>query len=382
MTSSNFAWNHIVALTRRYYRLYHKGVSTGQMQKHMAKLAKHNTFWSKLGSQSMQELCQRYQTALDRHFKLHAGFPRPKKKFIGGSVVYKQGVGYTLGVNPNNPKQGLLTINKLGKNHVFKYKRTVEYGDIRRIMIKRDTDNKLYLIVTSMDFILPYKRDDNRSIGMDFGMKTFLTCSDGEKIDIPDYHKQSLRESSAADRSYWLKRNAKVYGTSFKRAKRKMQRIKRKVADRRADFHWKLAHKLCKQNAVICMETLNIKAMQKHKRWGRKISSLGFSEFVRKLEVVAQKYGTEIRKIDRFAATSQLCSVCGYKYSGTKELSVRKWKCPVCGTMHDRDVNAAVNILNIGLGNIKTEHGEDVPRGGRDSKPSVSVDADAVSQNG
>jgi putative transposase len=200
---------------------------------------------------------------------------------------------------------------------------------------------------------------------MDFGMKHFLTLSDGTTIDIPDYHRQALAESSKADRTYSVRRRSGVYGSSFRRAKKAKSKAHRKVADRRSDFHWKLAHELCRRYRFIAIEDLNLNAMKK--LWGRKISSLGFSEFVEKLKCVAVKYGTEVVEIDRWYASSQTCSECGYKYGGTKDLNVREWDCPCCGAHHDRDVNAAKNILERGV----KEYGEDVPHGGSGSKTSV-----------
>ena len=157
-----------------------------------------------------------------------------------------------------------------------------------------------------------------------------------------------------------------MYGSSFKRAKKHKQKVHRKVANQRSEFHWKLAHELCRKYKFIGIEDLNVKGMQRHKNWGRKVSSLGYGEFVQKLFVVAEKYGTIIEKIDRYAPSSQLCSVCGYKYTGTKDLNVREWVCPECGTVHDRDVNAARNILRIA---IERYTGEGVPLTGSGNKP-------------
>ena len=158
---------------------------------------------------------------------------------------------------------------------------------------------------------------------MDFGMKTFLTLSDGSSVAIPDYHKQSLKSIKAADRSYSLKRNAQVYGSSFRRAKKAKAKAHRKAANQRSDFHWKLAHELCRKYSFIAIEDLNLKGMQMHRNWGRKVSSLGYGEFVQKLLVVAEKYGTVVEKISRWEASSQTCSECGHVWKGTKDLSVR-----------------------------------------------------------
>lgn len=362
VTSTNFVWNHVVQLARRYYKLYHKSVTPAQLQKHMLKLYKKDQFWCKLHTHSMQAICQKYAETLNNHFTLGRGFPREHKKHTGGSVLFKGTGGYRL---YENSKHGVLVVNKLGKNRKFKFKVTRPWGDIKNITVKRDNDGCLYLVVCCNVPEQHREREDSGSIGMDFGLKTFLTLSDGSSVDIPDYHKQALGETKAADRSYSLKRNAKVYGTSFKRAKKRKQKTHRKVADKRSDFHWKLAHELCKKNKFIAIEDLNIDGMKRYGHWGRKVSSLGYGEFIQKLLVVAEKYGTIVQKIDRWSPSSQVCSECGYRWSGTKDLKVREWVCPECGCVHDRDVNAAKNILRLG---IERYTGEDVPLAGSGSK--------------
>jgi len=354
VTSANFVWNHIVTLSRRYYRMYKKSLSPARIKKHMVKIYRNQPYWSKFHTHSLQEICERYENALNQAIKKKRGFPKAHKPHNNGSVLFKGSGGYKL---YDNGKHGILVVNKLGRNWRFKFKVTRPWGDVKNIIIKRDCDGCLYLTVCCDVPERRLERENEGPIGMDFGMKTFLTLSNGERIDIPDYHKQSLKETRKADSSYSNKLNAKVYGTSFRRAKKARQKAHRKVTNRRSDFHWKLAHQLCKRFSFIAIEDLNIKGMQRHKRWGRKISSLGYSEFVKKLEVVALKYGTEVKKIGRYEASSQTCSECGHKDSVTKDLKVREWTCPECGAVHDRDVNAAKNILRFGVAENTTGKG-------------------------
>ena len=239
------------------------------------------------------------------------------------------------------------------------------WGDVKNITVKRDSDGCLYLVVCCIVPEEHREREESGSIGMDFGMKTFLTLSDGNSVGIPDYHKEALKETKKADRSFSHKYNAKVYGSSYKRAKKARQKAHRKVADKRSDFHWKLAHELCRKYNLIAIEGLNLKGMQMHRNWGRKVSSLGFGEFVQKLMVVAEKYSTVVEKISRWEASSQTCSECGYVFKGMKDLSVMEWVCPQCGCVHDRDINAARNILRVA---IEKYTGEDVPQAGSGSK--------------
>ena len=358
ITSSNFAWNHVVELARRYYSIYHKSLSSNRLQKHMAKLRNRNEFWKKLGSQTMQAICQKYSDALNMHFKKGRGFPRPHKKFGTGSILFKQGVGYSLYVGElrKGSTIGVLVINALGKNKKFKFKVIRPWGKIKTISIMRDTDNCLYLIVTCDVEVKPYEpKEDEGPIGVDFGLKCFLTLSDGTKKTMPDFNKKQKKKVSKADRSYSFKKKAAKYGTNFKRAKKAKTKAHRKEANQRSDFHWKLGHELCKYHRFIAIEDLNLEGMKRI--WGRKVSNLAYGEFVQKLMIVAEKYGTEVVKVGRFFASSQTCNECGYVNKVVKDLKVREWVCPCCGVVHDRDVNAAKNILSSGLSQKKSNVG-------------------------
>ena len=377
VTSSNFAWNHIVALSRRYYKLYGKGVGLAKLLKHMAKLRKKDEFWSKLGSQTMQAICQKYADAVHQHFVNKRGFPKPHKRFGVGSIVFKQGVGYTIGVgeNKNGKEIGALVINALGKDKIFKFKVTRPWGDIRTLRVIRDTDGCLYAVIAcNVDVERLEPKEDKGPIGLDFGLKVFLTTSNGDKVQMPDFNKINKDRVSKVDRCYSLKKKAAKYGTNFRRAKKAKSKLHRKEVNQRSDFHWKLAHELCRSHKFIAVEDFSMDGMKR--LWGRKVSNLAFGEFVQKLTVVAQKYGTVVMKVDRWFASSQTCSECGYVNKGTKDLEVREWVCPNCGVVHDRDFNAAKNILSYALSQSNTGRalpvsGEVVNRSGNELSTTV-----------
>ena len=337
VTTSICVWNHIVALYRRYYKLYKKNPSCYQMQKHIAKLAKNNPQWSMMGSQSLQEICQRVDATYKMFFK-KIGRGRPNFHCIhkAGSFMFKGKVGYSLNGNE-------ITINKLG--HSYKFKLTRQYGTIKNVHIKRDNKGYLWLIITTDVEPKQYERLGNASIGIDFGLKHFITTSDGMVIDSPETHKKSLKQLKKLSRNLSLKKNG---SNSKKRAKKQLAKLHDKITNQRTDFQWKLAHELCKHNSHIGVEDLNLKGMQR--MWGRKVSDLSYGEFIIKLLYIAKKYNTKVVKINRFEATSQICHCCGVRNTNTKDLKVRNWACPHCGVEHDRDVNAAINILKISEG--------------------------------
>ena len=133
-----------------------------------------------------------------------------------------------------------------------------------------------------------------------------------------------------------------------------MAKLHRRIADQRRDWHFKLAHELCDQADVLCFEDLNLRGMVA--LWGRKVSDLGFGQFIGVLEWVAQKRGVRVVKIDRFYPSTKTCSACGSV--SDFGLEVRRWRCASCGTEHDRDHNAALNILregasSLGVGDVR-----------------------------
>lgn len=183
-------------------------------------------------------------------------------------------------------------------------------------------------------------------VGVDLGIKDLAITSDGTKYDNNKYLYNSEKRLKHLQRS--LSRKSKGSNNRNK-ARIKVARLHERIVNQRKDAMHKLTAELVRDYDVICIENLNVKGMMKNHHLAKSVADVSFTEFRRQLEYKSAWYGKTVIAIDRFYPSSQLCSCCGYKNADTKNLLVRSWTCPKCHTMHDRDVNAAKNILNEGL---------------------------------
>lgn len=191
--------------------------------------------------------------------------------------------------------------------------------------------------------IEPLPNTDN-SVGIDLGLNHFAILSTGEKIDNPRYHKKLLKRIQKANRK--LSKCQK--GSNRKeRAKLKLAKLHAKVKDSRTDFLHKLTTRLVRENQAIAIEDLNVSGMIRNRKLARAISDAGWYKFRQLLTAKCDKYSRQLAVIDRWEATSQKCSSCGF-HGAKKELNVREWECLNCGTKHDRDINASNNIKLAG----------------------------------
>lgn len=338
INTSCWVWNHCIALQKRYYKLYKKYISVNRLQKHIAKLRNRNAAWKVLNSQTVQELCQRVDISYQRFFKrLSKRPPKFKKAKNFKSFVLKQS-GWSISGNA-------ITINKI----TYKFSKSRFYGNIKRVVVKRDSIGDVYIFLMCDMKSVKYKREGDSSVGLDFGLKTYLTYSDGKEKESPLFFKQHQKELKKASQSLSKKQNG---SNNRKKAKVGVAKIHKNIANKRSNFQWKLAHELCKRYSFIAIEDLNIDAMKR--LWGKKVSDLSFSDFVIKLKHVAEKYNTVIQEIGKFYPSSKLCG-CG---SVNKELTLkdRIWTCPSCGAKNQRDLLAANNILSEGIRLYRTKH--------------------------
>ena len=338
---------HLLLLQRRYYRIYSKYASLSRILKHITKLKRRTKpHWNQLPSQMIQDVAIRidlgYQAFFDNiedrklgKTKRKVGRPKIKPNHKYKSITFTQ-AGFKIAGNR-------LRINCIDKSFTF-WKHRQWTGTIKKITLKRDNVGDYYLYLICEDYTLSKKLPlTGNEAGADFGSKTFLTLSDGIKIESPEFYKQSLNAIRSANKT--LSRKAYLSKGWF-RAKRHLCRVHKDIANRRRDWFFKLALRLVRKYDKIAIETLNLEGMKK--LWGRKVSDIAFGEFSLILQWTCAKYGKVFAKAGKWQPTTKACHVCQHKNESIT-LSDRHWTCLSCSTSHDRDINAAINILQAGV---------------------------------
>ena len=332
INASGSIYNHCIALHKRYYRMFGKHLNQYRLMKHIAKLRKRIKYWQQVGSQAVQDICQRIEKAYQLFFKNNKKGTRPpnfKKTRKYKSFTLKQ-AGYKL-LGSNRIKIGKLSY-KITLSREIK-------GKIKTLTVKRNSLGELFILVVT-DFVdESFGVVTGKIAGFDFGLKTFLTVSDGTEIESPLFFNKFRSLLRKANKNLSSKKKG---SNNWHKAKKHLARVHEFISNKRKDWFWKLSHELTNKYDVLIFEDLNLKAMQR--LWGRKISDLSFANFLEILICVADNKGKTVHFVDRFYPSSKTCSCCGYI---NKELSLkdREWDCPSCNTKDiPRDLNAAVNL--------------------------------------
>lgn len=342
-----YVYNYYLDKRINAYKNCGKSLSYNECSKDLTSLKKELEWLKEPDKFSLQSSLKNLDEAYKRFFNNLGRFPKFKSK-------NNKKDSYTTKFTNNNIEicENHIKLPKLGK---VKYRdNSIIKGRILNVTVLKTKTGKYFAAITYEKEEKPLEKIGS-SIGIDLGLKDFCIFSTGEKKSNPKYYaslqNKLIREQRKLSRMQRLAldKNRKLEDCkNYQKQKLKVARVHEKIANKRCDFLNKLTSNIVKNHDIICLENLNVKGMLKNKKLAKSISDVSWYEFIRQLTYKVKWYGKELVIIDRWFPSSKTCHVCGYKKEDL-QLKDRSWVCPICKTSHDRDINAAINILNEGL---------------------------------
>lgn len=339
-----FIYNQTLAYRKETYEKEKKTVSRIDCNNYCNRELKKTYEWLKeVDKFALTNAIYHMYFAYQKFFKEYSGYPKFKSKHDNHKSY---STNFTNGNITVDFENGKIKLPKL-KELKAKLHRSFS-GQIKSATLSQVPSGKYYvsLLVETEHTVIP--KEDGQ-VGLDLGIKDLCITSDGRKYDNPKTLAKQERKLKKLQRqlAHKEKRSNNYYKT-----RKQIALCHEKIRNTRKDYLHKISHEIISENQVIVTENLQIKNMVKNHHLAKSISDVSWYELTRQLMYKAEWNGRRYIKIDRFYASSQLCFACGYQNAETKNLSVREWTCPVCGAKHDRDVNAAKNILAEGLRQI------------------------------
>lgn len=369
--NARFVHNNYLHERKEYYNLYKKTLTISQYQKdYLPKLKEERDYLKTSDKFVYENACRNVDNAYNRFFKGEAGFPK--------YASYNKPNGNSFTTNYTNNNIELKMIDRMP------YVKLPKLGYIRFVLPKGKTladiqphgtsikaatvtrSNTIYRISIRMEAVIDkpvfstvIHKDDIMSVDLglkDFGV--FGNLKESDAVPNPKWiqvHAKRLRRFQQSLSRKQYDHETYTGSRNWEKARLKVMKEQRKIADQRKDFHHKLSRAIADNCTAFICEDLAVKNMMKNRHLAKAIASVGWSQFLTMVKYKMERAGKYFRKVSRWYPSSQTCGCCGYKNADVKDLAVRKWVCPKCGTLHDRDINAQQNIFRMGMRLLQAE---------------------------
>lgn len=340
---ARLVYNHYLKEKIDAYQDRHESLSYTKCSNDMAAIKKTDSFnfLKEVDSIALQQSLRHLDTAFKNFFNNpKIGFPKFKSKRNKKSYT-------TVCVNGNiSIAKGCIKLPKIGYVKIRQHRSIPEDYILKSVTVSQNPSGKYFASVLFEYENQVQQITPKTFLGLDFSMRELYVDNIGREPQYPRYYRQAEQKLKREQRKLSLMQK----GSSNRNKQRiKVAKLHEKTANQRKDFLHKQSRQIANAYDCVCVENLDMKAMSQSLHFGKSVSDNGWGMFTTFLKYKLEDMGKQLIKIDKYFASSQLCSECGYKNAQTKDLSVREWVCPCCGTKHDRDVNAAINIRNEGM---------------------------------
>ena len=333
-----YIYNFMLNLKQKLYNFYGINLSYNHMSKILTEFKKQKSWLQEPDKCSLQNSIKDLDFAYQNFYNGITGFPNFKSR--RGKNSYR--TNCNLHLDQDNKK---IKIPKIGW---IKFRDKNNFGGltkINNITISKSASGKYFASISAEVDIAAFTKT-KKSCGVDLGLKDFCILNDGTKFENPRFLANNEKRLRLLQKSL----SRKVYGSkNYEKARIKLAKLYEHIVNCRKNYLHKISIQLVGEYDIICTETLQVKNMVKNHKLAKAISDVSWYEFCRQLEYKCSWYDKKFVKINTYFASSQMCSSCGHKNSNVKNLNIREWTCPKCKQYHDRDINAATNILNQGL---------------------------------
>lgn len=363
---SRFVFNQLLAEQKekeRYWAIVNEMVQNGQLTQNnwvsgffnkvknvnkLPQMKKEFSFLKEVDSIALQAAVENLADGYDRFYKKQNKQPKFKSKKNPVQSYTTKCVNNNIRIEGNT-----IQLPKLGTIRFAKSREVV--GVIKRVVIRQNAAGKFFISVLVEAEVTPLPQT-NKAVGIDMGLEHFLTTSDGVHIENPCYFAKLEQKLQKAQRILsrrielaLAKRIPLREAKNVQKQRVVVAKIHEKIQNKRIDFLQKLSTNLIKNHDIVCIESLSVKELLQHKEYAKSISDASWSKFFEMLSYKAIWYGKKVVPVGTYFPSSQLCSTCSTKHPEVKDTSIRHWTCKQCHTTHNRDHNAAKNILSEGL---------------------------------